>query len=55
MSVMQEVSKKEHVVRQLREMELEQMAKWIEMLPDSGWEKRFAANWPMLAKKCGIE
>lgn len=55
MTLMQQLSKKEHVMQMLREMELEQIAKWIDMLPDNKWEKRFAANWPLLAKKCGIE
>jgi hypothetical protein len=54
MTVTQEVARKEHVIRRLRELELDQMALWIEKLPDADWERRFKANWPMLAKKCGI-
>lgn len=55
MTVVQEVTKKEHVIKKLQEMELGQMARWIELLPDTNWEQRFSANWPVLAKKCGIE
>lgn len=55
MTVIQELSKKELVIQMLRDMELEQMAKWVEILPESQWEELFTANWPMLAKKFGIE
>jgi len=53
-TVVQEISKKEHVMRLLMEMELEQLAKWVEILPESQWEELFAAGWPVLARKFGI-
>lgn len=55
MTILQELSKKEQVIQILQDMELEQMAKWVEILPESQWQELFSANWPVLAKKFGIE
>lgn len=45
---------KEYAVRVLEEMELNQIANWLRVLPEDRWEELFLIYWPTLAKKCGI-
>lgn len=45
---------KEEAINKLEEMGLDQIANWINVLPEAVWEERFLAVWPTLAKKCGL-
>ncbi|MEW9702033.1 hypothetical protein [Paenibacillus sp. SI8] len=45
---------KEEVLNTLCEMGLDQIAKWIRVLPEDRWENMFVSTWPTLAKKCGV-
>jgi hypothetical protein len=49
------INEKEKVMATLKEMGLDQIAKWIHILPEDRWENMFVANWPILAKKCGVQ
>jgi hypothetical protein len=48
------VCEKEEVMGILCEMGLDQIAKWIKVLPEDRWETMFVTTWPTLAKKCGV-
>lgn len=43
-----------HAAAVLKEMGLNQIADWINALPENKWEQMFLSRWPTLAKKCGI-
>ncbi|MBD2844992.1 hypothetical protein IDH44_07305 [Paenibacillus sp. IB182496] len=43
------------VAERLRMMELDQIALWVERLPDAKWERMLIDAWPALAKKCGLK
>ncbi|NEW09475.1 hypothetical protein GK047_26390 [Paenibacillus sp. SYP-B3998] len=45
---------KEEVINILCEMGLDQIARWIKVLPEHRWENMFVTSWPTLAKKCGV-
>jgi hypothetical protein len=45
---------KETAINRLHEMGLDQIANWIQVLPEGTWEERFLSTWPTLAKKCGL-
>jgi hypothetical protein len=45
---------RDEVVQTLCEMGLDQIAKWIMVLPEDRWESMFLSTWPTLAKKCGF-
>jgi hypothetical protein len=47
-------SEKEEVLHTLYEMGLDQIARWILVLPEDRWESMFLSTWPTLAKKCGF-
>lgn len=46
---------KEYAIRILDEMELNQIANWLRVLPEDRWKPLFLAYWPTLAKKCGVQ
>ncbi|MBD0383190.1 hypothetical protein [Paenibacillus sedimenti] len=48
------VCEKEEVMNTLCEMGLDQIARWIKVLPEDRWENMFVSTWPTLAKKCGV-
>lgn len=43
------------VMAKLEEMGLNQIADWVNMLPENKWESMFLSRWPTLAKKCGLK
>ncbi|MDD9272163.1 hypothetical protein ACFPES_34610 [Paenibacillus sp. GCM10023248] len=44
---------RQEVVQTLNDMGLDQIARWIMVLPEDRWESMFLSTWPTLAKKCG--
>lgn len=46
---------KAYVMAKLEEMGLNQIADWVNMLPENKWESMFMGRWPTLAKKCGLQ
>ncbi|MZQ82261.1 hypothetical protein GQF01_08940 [Paenibacillus sp. 5J-6] len=44
---------REEVYQTLCDMGLDQIARWIMVLPEDRWEGMFLSTWPTLAKKCG--
>jgi Mg/Co/Ni transporter MgtE len=46
---------KQKAMSKLRAMELDQIADWLNRLPEERWERLFLVGWPVLAKKCGVE
>lgn len=44
---------RQEVVQTLCDMGLDQIARWIMVLPEDRWESMFLSTWPTLAKKCG--
>ncbi|MFC3343384.1 hypothetical protein ACFOHW_13510 [Paenibacillus abyssi] len=48
-------AEKEAVINKLKEMGLDQIAIWIDRLPDDKWEGLLQATWPSLAKQCGLQ
>lgn len=55
MLALKEVCEKEQVMKTLCEMELDQIARWIKILPEDRWESMFLSTWPTLARKCGVQ
>jgi hypothetical protein len=47
-------SDKSYAMATLKEMGLNQIADWVNVLPDHKWESMFLSRWPTLAKKCGL-
>lgn len=45
---------KQEAMSKLRAMELDQIAEWLDRLPEERWERLFLVSWPTLAKKCGV-
>lgn len=45
---------KQEAMGRLRDMGLDQIAGWLNRLPEDKWERLFLASWPTLAKKCGV-
>jgi hypothetical protein len=45
---------KQEAMGKLRGMGLDQIADWLNRLPEDKWEKLFLVSWPTLAKKCGV-
>ncbi len=45
---------KDYAIQVLDEMGLNQIANWLSILPEDRWQELFVAQWPTLAKKCGI-
>lgn len=54
MLAVKEMNDKEHAIQTLQAMELDQIANWINILPEDRWKDLFVYYWPTLAKKCGI-
>ncbi|MCZ8516342.1 hypothetical protein O9H85_28915 [Paenibacillus filicis] len=54
MLTVKDMSDKEHAIQTLQTMELDQIAIWINILPEDRWKELFVYYWPTLAKKCGI-
>ncbi|WP_186446240.1 hypothetical protein [Paenibacillus cremeus] len=55
MLVAEVLSEKELVIGKLQDMELDQIANWISILPEDKWKVLFKLHWPTLVKKCGLE
>ncbi|WP_165842326.1 hypothetical protein [Paenibacillus xerothermodurans] len=55
MLLTEEVREKQKVVNKLHEMELDQIANWVEAIPSDKWKEMFVLRWPTLVKKCGIK
>jgi hypothetical protein len=46
---------KQEAMSKLRAMGLDQIADWLNRLPEEKWERLFLIGWPTLARKCGVE
>jgi hypothetical protein len=51
----EQLCEKELVRHRLQEMGLDQIADWVQGLPEDRWKELFMLRWPTLVKKCGIE
>jgi hypothetical protein len=45
---------KTNTIAILNGMGLNQIANWVQVLPDDRWQAMFVSYWPTLAKKCGV-
>lgn len=55
MVVSEALCEKEIVMHKLCDMGLDQIANWLNALPEDKWKTMFMLYWPTLVKKCGIE
>lgn len=54
LATLQKIERKT-VMAKLDEMGLNQIADWVNALPETKWETMFMSRWPTLAKKCGLQ
>jgi Mg/Co/Ni transporter MgtE len=46
---------KQEAMSRLRAMGLDQIADWLNRLPEDRWERLLLVTWPTVAKKCGVD